>query len=104
MIEVFTAIGIVTVIISGLIAVIGTLLIIRDWWLTRQDLRHAQRLVVRRPLIDCSCKMPPLMKGQRADCPIHGVAVKPLAAEAPRHHEMCNDPMGCHPDCPTRSK
>ncbi len=78
MIEVFTAIGIVTIIISGLIAVIGTLLIIRGWWLTRQDLKYAARLVVRRPLSDCSCALGAKLTTS-SRCPIHGGGIIPHA-------------------------
>ncbi len=55
MIEVFTAIGIVTVIISGSIAVIGILIIIRDWRRNRRCMAAFGGVVVRKPLGDCTC-------------------------------------------------
>lgn len=76
MIEVFTAIGIATVIVAGTIAVTGTLLLIRAWWLSRQDLKAAH-LVVRKPLGDCICDTARAPSGFEfripyRQCTIHG--------------------------------
>ena len=69
---ILAALGAFVALVLAAIIVVALVFVVHSAWQHGQDTAAGRRTVVRRPLSDCTCKMPPLMKGQRADCPVHG--------------------------------